>query len=330
MRIKKIENPSFWDEVVETFGAGPYLYWAWKTAIEKVYRHQGIYLIAQKGDEPLGLLPLVKFKTPFKTSWVSLPFCDYGGIWSKDKESFLHLFSEAQRLAQGKPLEIRFSQKPPYIKGPEGAGKVRLLLELPGNSEKLWKQLKSKVRSQVRRPQKDGAKALVGGLELLPAFYKIYQENMHYLGSPAHSIQWFKVLLSSFGERARVVLVHLKQTPLAAAILLFARDTATVPWASSLRAYKKISPNMLLYWTMLALAADQGLKYFDFGRSSPGSGTYRFKKQWGAYETPLYWYGRSPSGKISKKREILAKGWQKTPKPLANWLGPFLRRYISL
>jgi serine/alanine adding enzyme len=28
---------------------------------------------------------------------------------------------------------------------------------------------------------------------------------------------------------------------------------------------------------------------FDFGRSSIGSGTHRFKRQWGAREVPLYW-----------------------------------------
>ena len=330
MRIREIENPSVWDQAVEELGAGPYLSWAWKEAVERAYSHRGVYLAAQEGSQIKGLLPLVKFRTLLKTSWVSLPFCDYGGIWARDEETFSALLSEARRIASGSPLEIRFCEKPPLLEDLPPPGKVRLLLELPENSETLWKQLKSKVRSQVRRPQKEGAEALVGGIELLPAFYRIYQENMHYLGSPAHSMAWFKTLLLSFGERARVVLVHLEQTPLAAAILLFSREAATVPWAASLRAYKRMSPNMLLYWTMLAQASDRGLKYFDFGRSTPGSGTYRFKKQWGAEEAPLYWYGRELSPQPSKKRELLARGWQKLPAPLANWLGPRLRRFIAL
>ena len=47
---------------------------------------------------------------------------------------------------------------------------------------------------------------------------------------------------------------------------------------------------MLLYWTFLAFAADNGYGQFDFGRSTPGEGTYRFKSQWGAEPHQLYWY----------------------------------------
>jgi len=330
MPLKEVRDPNLWDAFVEELGGGPYLYWAWREAVEKAYGHKALYLAAFEGNTPSGLLPLVVFKTPLKRYLISLPFCDYGGILARDEKSFALLFEEAFKLAGRKKLEIRFPESPEFMEPFPPAGKVRLILELPESKEILWKQLKSKVRSQVRRPRKEGAEALVGGLEFLPAFYKIYRETMHYLGSPAHDFKWFKILLLAFKERARVVLVHLKETPLAGAILLFSRDTATVPWAASLRAYKRISPNMLLYWTMLALAADKGLKYFDFGRSSPGSGTYRFKKQWGVYEKPLYWFGRTVSEKPSRKRELLAKGWQKMPAPLAHWLGPQLRRFISL
>jgi hypothetical protein len=46
---------------------------------------------------------------------------------------------------------------------------------------------------------------------------------------------------------------------------------------------------MLLYWTKLEYACDNGNKTFDFGRSTPGEGTYRFKPQWGAKPQPLHW-----------------------------------------
>lgn len=47
---------------------------------------------------------------------------------------------------------------------------------------------------------------------------------------------------------------------------------------------------MLLYWAMLEYACDQGYRQFDFGRSTPGEGTCRFKEQWGAKSHQLYWY----------------------------------------
>src|SRR5690606_35261022 len=77
--------------------------------------------------------------------------------------------------------------------------------------------------------------------------------------------------------------------PMAAAIALRARDTVLVPWASSLRRHRNLCPNMLLYWTMMEEAIGSGAARFDFGRSSPGSGTHQFKVQWGAQAEPLHW-----------------------------------------
>ena len=331
MQLKEISRQEEWDELAASLGAGPYLFWAWRVAVERAYGHRPLYLAAFRGKTPEAILPLFKFKTPRGSRMVSLPFCDYGGILATNEEAFLFIWEKARELARAHGgLELRFPERPPYLSNEKGSeAKVRLLLPLPDRAETLWKQLKAKVRSQVRRPQKEGAEAVTGGQELLPAFYRIYQENMHYLGSPPHSLAWFKAVLSSYGEMARVVLVHLKGEPLAGGILLLTEEEAANPWASSRRSFKKISPNMLLYWQMLALATERGLLRFDFGRSSPGSGTYRFKRQWGAEEKPLFWYGREEGGP-SRGRALAARIWPKIPLSWANFIGPRLRRYISL
>jgi hypothetical protein len=63
-----------------------------------------------------------------------------------------------------------------------------------------------------------------------------------------------------------------------------------IPSASSLRDYNRFSPNMMLYWELLKLAIEKGYSCFDFGRSTPGEGTHKFKQQWGARQHQLYWY----------------------------------------
>jgi len=91
---------------------------------------------------------------------------------------------------------------------------------------------------------------------------------------------------------------------------------------------------MLLYWSFLEYAADNGYKRFDFGRSSPDSGTFRFKKQWGAKPYPVFWYkdsdskGEIPAG--GKMRQRAENFWMKLPVSLATFLGPKIRKYISL
>lgn len=331
-------HESRWDAFVDHLKGGPYLYFAWKKAVEKAYNHKGFYLVAEEGDNIVGLFPLVLFNGFSGKSFVSLPFCDYGGVLALSEEVATFLFSEVEKFLETsmkvKDLEVRFPSPPPFFPAQSGEiTKVRLILELPPSADILWKNLKAKVRSQVRRPTKDGAKALLGGMELLPAFYRVYLDNMHYLGSPPHSEKWFKEIMIAYGSRAKVGVVHLDGEPLAAGILLCSSNTVTIPWASSRREYKKLSPNMLLYWTFLSFAADNGFKFFDFGRSSPGSGTYRFKKQWGAKEVPLYWYVSNGSSGMQgsiKVRSLIENIWRHLPKFFVNRLGPHLRSRISL
>ena len=337
IRLAEEQDQDRWDEFVHQKGGGPYLYWAWKRAVEKAYAHQGYYFVAEVGRELFGLFPLFLFRRPLaKPALVSLPFCDYGGGLARGEEVAQALWEEALALVKKlgvSSLNIRFKERPAFLPAEQdNISKVRLILELPPSAEELWKVLKSKVRSQVRRPMKEGAEAVLGGLKLVPAFYRIYQENMHFLGSPPHSLDWFKEIVGRYGNQARVVVVYKEGEPLAAGIILLSADTVTVPWASSRRAYKRLSPNMLLYWQFLSFAAKNGFKYFDFGRSSPGSGTYRFKKQWGAEPVPLFWYQepRGPASGGLRLRPLLEDLWRRLPSGIANWLGPKLRRYISL
>ena len=94
---------------------------------------------------------------------------------------------------------------------------------------------------------------------------------------------------------------------------------------------------MLLYWTMLEYACDKGFKRFDFGRSSPDEGTYKFKKQWGSEANQLYWHYISLNGKQIKAEGLeqskFAKAieyWQKLPVPVTKILGPVIRKHIGL
>jgi CelD/BcsL family acetyltransferase involved in cellulose biosynthesis len=119
-------------------------------------------------------------------------------------------------------------------------------------------------------------------------------------------------------------------------MLLHSR-TVSIPWASSLRSCNHLNPNMLLYWTFLSFAADGGYARFDFGRSTPGEGTYRFKEQWGAQPSPLCWQDlttpeltRRMGNLTGPGRRIAGVVWSYLPLRVTTLLGPPLRRNISL
>ena len=105
---------------------------------------------------------------------------------------------------------------------------------------------------------------------------------MRDLGSPVHSPDFFDAIFDEFNDCAKIMLVRKDEGVIGGAVCLFFKGSMIVPWASSLREYFSLRPNNLLYWEMIRWGCKNGYQRFDFGRSSPDSGTYRFKKQWGA------------------------------------------------
>ena len=348
------EDDERWDRYVgEHVEALAYHRFAWKKAMERAYRVHSPYLIAERRGRTCGVLPLGYVKPPIlRGTLVSLPYCDVGGVLADDDDVETALVGEAVMLARelgARGVELRRSgsrpsggePKPPEAQ--EAVPKVRMVLELPESSDALMAGFKSKHRSQVRKPEKDGLSCRLGGPELVRDFYGIFAENMRDLGSPVHSRLWIESVVESYGDDTRVGVVRLPDgTPAAAGLVLMNRRTVSIPWASSLRRFNALNPNMLLYWTFLAFAADRGFERFDFGRSTPGEGTYRFKEQWGARPEPLrwdmleggavtsVWKPSSRPGPPGVARRVGESVIQRLPVALATSLGSACRRYLSL
>jgi len=345
IRIAGTQDQPLWDDFVLSQGqGGPYHLFAWKRAVEQSYHHETRYILSESDQGTvLGVLPLVLIKPPLLSSTlVSLPFCDYGGVLSPEREVSRELLEHASAMAASlnARLELRYREPAPEVSHVCGLGmtsqKARMLLDLPGDSDQLWGSFKSKLRSQIRRPQKDGLTFTMGSHDLLDDFYTVFRVNMRRLGSPVHARAWIESVLNAFNERARVGVVYSGDNPAAAGIILICRDTATVPWASALSEYARSSPNMLLYWGFLQHACACGCSGFDFGRSTPGEGTYRFKEQWGARPSPLYWYGKGlPDSGVPAKnggnlRKRIESVWSTLPQGVVDHLGPLVRKYIPL
>ena len=312
-----------------------------------------------------GLLHLVHMRHRlFGNRLVSMPFCDAGGMLSINENVERMMIKQALRsadvlhipaleLRQYQPLiclssEAQASDRIREIKmaldwrvsvAPD-TNKARMLLDLSeslGDPDMLMKRFKPKLRSQIRKPVKEGLIIKNGGIELIDDFYNIFAENMRDLGSPVHSKKFIIEVLKAFSSSANIFVVYSNKKPLASSIAIGFKDILYNPWASSLRRYSHLAPNMLLYWSMLEFACQNNYRCFDFGRSTPNEGAYRFKEQWGAKPKPLYWYhffkadsqylgDGSSKDKMSKAIEY----WKKLPIPVTKIIGPRIRKYISL
>ncbi len=351
MKIRLFEESdrSAWDEYVLAHPHSTHCHLiGWKDVIKDAYGHSSYYLLAEDNDKIIGVLPLIRIKTLlFGSSLVSMPYLNYGGVLADSDIIAAELLNYAvvfmaemgvpsSEFRQLQPLPDKSLSDEPRVS--LRTHKVRMLLELPQSSDGLFQRLKSKLRSQVNRPVKEGMEGVIGGSELIDDFYGVFSVNMRDLGSPVHSKPFFRQIIGHFGESVRIVTVRYRSQSVASALIFCFRDTVEVPWASSLKQYNSLSPNMLLYWSLLKFACDQGYRYFDFGRSTPGEGTARFKEQWGAKPHPLYWYsvagGKEGTVQVTLGSKsglaVVEAVWRRVPLFLANLIGPRLRAGIPL
>ena len=338
----------YWNNYVESHQeCTPYHLFGWQEAVLAAYGHEPCYLLAESRNKLVGVLPLIILKTPLLGRRpVSLPFCDLGGPLADSTEiatALKHFASTKIKLKLG---EIEFRENGNVINNTNSVltgQKVRMILTLPDNSQELFKTFKSKLRSQINKAKKNSLTyVLATGSEnqnLLNEFYQVIAINMHLLGSPVHSKKWFKKICEKYGSNCIVSIVYHNKIPVAGGIVLISGSKASIPWASTIRKYNRLSPNMLLYWSLLEYCCDHRMTEFDFGRSTFGEGTYKFKAQWGALPRLLNWQhsdqALSPDLTRNKRsrpklRKIAETIWCRLPLKLTVILGPQIRKFISL
>ncbi len=329
-----------WDQyVLGCQNASGYHLSAWRRVIQEAFGHPTIYLMAKDEQGAIrGVLPLALLSSViFGRFLVSLPFVNYGGLIADNDEAMTRLKEAAMRQAQlvkAAHIELR-QQEPCGIGWPLSQRKVSMRAQLPSLFDELWSGFSSKLRSQVRRAQKEGMTARVGGAECVEDFYRVFSRCMRDLGTPVYAKKFFDVMVKAFPKESRICVVSLDGVPLAAGFLYGFRHTLEIPWAASDKRYNRLSPNMLLYSSALQYACQQGFRLFDFGRSTPDSGTYRFKEQWGAKPRQLYWYYWLAGGQSipelnpdNPKFKAAISVWQHLPLPVTNLIGPHIVKYL--
>jgi serine/alanine adding enzyme len=329
-----------WDEYVLRSPESSHCHLSgWRRVIAHSYGHSSHYLWAQDKGEIKGVLPLISMRSMFfRRAIVSMPFLDDGGICANDEQIASRLSEEALRLyddqkADFLDLRHRYAND---LEFPRAGEKIMMILNLTASPDDLWKGFDAKLRNQTRKASKSGLSALWSGNEGLADFYEVFAANMRDLGSPVHSGIFFEAILDQFCDTAKLMLVRKDNRVIGGALCLLFRDRMIVPWASSLREYFSLCPNNLLYWEMIRWGCENGYRQFDFGRSSPDSGTYRFKKQWGAKEEPLHWQCVSrQTGKRgiphadSKEYRWIVKTWSRLPLSITKLVGPIVRGQVS-
>jgi len=308
----------------------------WKGVISDGMGHDFEGLEAREDGVLVGILPLYRVRSRiFGDYLLSMPFLNYGGPLgtAAARAALVQGAVERARGAGVDLLELRVAHP---LEGDLAVSqrKVTVLLPLPEDPVHFWeKGIKAKVRSQIRRPMKEGMETRFGPHELEP-FYRVFSQNMRDLGTPVLPRSFFQGVRQHLGDAVRFGVVYHQGEPVAAGCGFRWSDTFEITWASSLREFNSLAPNMLLYWRFLEKMIEEGVRTFDFGRCTPGGGTHRFKLQWGGVDHPLPWAQWAPGGVAATPSpdrpifQLATSVWQKLPLAVANRVGPLLSRSL--
>jgi FemAB-related protein (PEP-CTERM system-associated) len=308
----------------------------WSRVVERVFRHVPCHLGAWRGEELVGVLPLMESRGLLGgKNLLSVPYGVYGGPVGADEVVEHRLVAAAVRMADVagvRHLELRYQYDP----GPDLLGTQlywTFLRDLPDDPAEVLKRMPKKARADARKARDTHGLELATGNWYVEDLYRLFVANKHSLGSPAMPPELFRVLIEEFGDELSVHLVRRDREPLAAVMAFHDRETlvayysGTAPGAD--RAFKASN---FMYLALQEWAVERGFRVFDFGRSRADAGAFQFKKHQGFEPQPLFYRyhlvrdRRLPSFNPSNpKTAVLREGWKRLP----NWLVPPLSRRLS-
>ncbi|MEM7680459.1 MAG: FemAB family XrtA/PEP-CTERM system-associated protein [Planctomycetota bacterium] len=326
-------------------GVGHEVHPNWLAVLSDGLGHRPRGLVARTADGDLvGWMPLAEVRSRlFGKHLSSLPYLNRAGLIAEGddaRDALLDAAVEQSDRLDARQLLVRFDgdapQHPAWTDLRQG--KPRLLLDLPTDAGSLWDLLPAKVRNQIRKGRRQPLEFRFGGVELLDGFYEVFAKNMRDLGTPVYGRRLFSSILEHFEDEAELVCVSMRGQAVGGALLIHDRWSGArlsqVPSASCLRETNPLSVNMAMYWRLLERSLERGARAFDFGRSTAGSGPYRFKRQWGAEPSTTTWASVARKGGeqdlrpdgLKHRRRVQA--WKKLPLLVTRKIGPAIVRGV--
>lgn len=330
---------SAWDSFIEASPSGTFFHRAgWKSVIEKAFGHTTFYLLARRGGQICGALPLTQVRSfLFGHSLISNAFCIHGGPVSEDGSIREALKEEAVRIARkvkvGR-IELRSAadSSPPWQK----KGGLYFIFRRP-----LATDVEANLRAIPHTRRRMVRVALDNGLtseidEGVDRLHHVYAESVRQLGTPVFSKRYFRLLKEQFGTGCDVVTVLRNAQPIASVMSFYFRDEVMTYYGGGLKEARDLAGNDFMYWEVMRRACSRGVRIFDFGRSKIGTGAYNFKRNWGFKPAPLD-YEFFPLARqdipdinpLNPKYRAAINIWRRLPLPLTKLLGPPIVRSIG-
>jgi len=333
------EDAARWETFVERCPAATFFHRiGWREVLEDEFRHRTHYLIAERGTDVVGVLPLAQVKSRlFGHALTSLPFAVYGGPAADDAEAAERLVDAAESLGRDLGVEhVELRHRAPFRDDwPRQDLYVTYRKPILPDVEANMLAIPRKQRAMVRKAIGRG---LAGEIDAdTRRFFALYADNVHRHGTPAMSARYFERLRAVFGDAAEVLtVVDANGRPVSSVLSFYFRDEVLPYYAGDNVAARDLAANDFKYWDLMRRACERGVRVFDYGRSKRDTGSFDFKKNWGfeasplAYEYRLLRRNSLPQNNPSNPRyAAFIALWRRLPIGLANRLGPLIVRNLG-
>lgn len=312
---------------------------------KKHFSWKPYYILVFSKDELCAVLPLVHTSK----AWVSLPHFSYGGILMKHGEKHIDIKKIINSISGEEPGYYAIDNKELISENSNTSNKIFFrslensapehavksekatsVILLPDSSEKMKGVLSSNLRRKINKAEASGIKIKTGGKELLKDFYKVYSKNIYQLNSLNYGIKFFNDLIDTwkFGT-ANLFVAYADEKPIGAAMLLSYMGFYENTFFATNSEARKIYMSDFLHWEMINHSikqpATRNPHIYSFGRSTVGSGVYKYKNHWPVTNDPLYIYSNMAD---LRKNKWLSHIWSFLPLIISKPLGRYLIRHI--
>ncbi len=315
----------------------------WLHAVERGTGNRGIALVAERGGELTGFLPLSEVHSPlFGRLLASTGFGVAGGVLALDERSGKALLGGLEEIALRRSCpsaELRGGMLPKAragwkIRFDSHCGFAAPLAEVD-EAQLTW--IPRKQRAEVRKGLANDLDIAIGsGPEDRAAHYAVYAESVRNLGTPVFPRGLFEAVLDGFGADADILTVRHQGNPVASVLSLYHGGAVMPYWGGGTWEARRLRANDRMYFELMLHARRRGCSRFDFGRSKIGSGPADFKKNWGFEAEPLGYASWTAPGAeardadpTSGKHAARIALWKRLPLPIANLIGPHIARGLG-
>jgi len=292
------------------------------------------------------LIPLVVGRNlRLRRVGASLPFTNHADLCATSEGARAAAFAAIPGIAAAHGLaylELRLTEEG-ESQAPAGPGwaanraNYTFRLPLAGGEEQVLALSTSGNRNHIRKAAKHDLFAVSFDPGNLEGFYRVYRKRMKELGSPAPAIRFFEAFFTHLpGHTTLLTVLDRAGGAVVGGMLLLASpgdNTLYYPYGATLVEYNSRYLGNFMYWEAVKYAIARGFDRLDLGRSPAGSGTYRYKEQWGARPVRLAYLTYSPSGAPAGppdrgRLSPLVDLWRAAPAFLTDFAGPRLISYL--